>query len=74
MSAYTVVHIARPPFVGTQIETVNRHRDIGILAYARGQVKWESCYRVTVINQKGEIIFDELGDYITVEDQTSIRL
>ena len=67
-NAYQMVEISRKlpgdtPATPT-VETQYHHYDVVAIRYARSQLKWEGCYRVTLINEAGDIMLDELGDFV----------
>jgi len=37
---------------------------VSIKSSAREEVKWENCARVVIVTDEGQIIFDQVGDFV----------
>lgn len=70
---YTVIEVSRSPFVehsadSFHVRDTHKRSDEAAIRVAEELVKWESCYRVILINELGDILFDELGDFVTTKE------
>ncbi len=73
---YQLIEISRKlpgdtPLV-PMVREQSHQNDGRAIRYAKSQLKWEGCYRIILINESGEIILDELGDFVEISESNTI--